>query len=47
METVGIWDGKKSDPGSGINICFFAGILKVDNENSMILVQGPDPNPDP
>ena len=28
-------------------ICFFAGILKVDNENSMILVQGPDPNPDP
>jgi hypothetical protein len=27
-------------------ICFFAGILKVDNENSRILVQGPDPNPD-
>ncbi len=26
---------------------FFAGILKVNDENSSIRIQDPDPNPDP
>ncbi len=30
-----------------LKISFFAGILKVNDENSRIRIQDPDPNPDP
>jgi hypothetical protein len=32
---------------SCVNNYFFAGILKVNDENSSIRIQDPDPNPDP